>query len=423
MKIAVIGGGISGVSIARLLKTSCDVTVYEARPRIGGLIACEDLPAGLYHKLGGHVFNSKVQRVSDWFWGHFDRQREFVQLVRNARILLDGENINYPIENNLYRLPEADCKRILVELIEAHTTHSSSAAALNMRDFFLQTFGKTLSERYFFPYNEKIWRCDLSEIPLGWLEGKLPMPNLQEILLFNVLRKEETAMVHSRFYYPRKGGSQFVIDRLAEGLDIRCGVPVTALSRSADRRWRVNDFPERYDHVVYCGDIRDLDRLLGEPLPIDRAEDVSSLRTRGITNAFCRCDTTDTSWLYLPGQEFSANRIIYTGAFSPENNHQDRMTCVVEFLFGESEERINQDLNRLPGRLELVRLNHVRDAYIIQQPNTRVVMDGLKKQLALRRLHLLGRFAEWEYYNIDKCIESAMNVQSLIVPSEQRLSA
>jgi UDP-galactopyranose mutase len=36
--------------------------------------------------------------------------------------------------------------------------------------------------------------------------------------------------------------------------------------------------------------------------------------------------------------------------------------------------------------------------------------DEVKKALAKYNICLLGRFAEWEYYNMDKCIESAMAV-------------
>ncbi|HEU5081157.1 MAG TPA: FAD-dependent oxidoreductase [Opitutaceae bacterium] len=415
MNIAVIGGGISGVSIARLLQGYAHVTVFEKNPRIGGLIACEDLPTGLYHKLGGHVFNTKSQQVSHWFWQHFDRENEFHYLIRNAQILIDQAYINYPIENNIYQLPEALCGNIIGELLAGAGRNDSATASKNLGEFFLKTFGKTLCETYFFPYNEKIWRCDLSEIALDWLEGKLPMPKLPEILSSNILRKPESAMVHARFYYPKKGGSQFVIDRLAEGLNLRCNTPVTSLKQTVDGLWQVNDEACRYDHVVYCGDVRQIDSLLGEVIPLSNPASIKSLRTRGITNVFCECDRTDISWLYLPGREFKANRIIYTGGFSSQNNFGDRMTCVVEFLHGESMDNIQNDIARLPGNLAMQSINHVRDAYIIPQADTRQRINELKQNFSSRHLHLLGRFAEWEYYNIDKCIESAINLRETIL--------
>ena len=56
-KVAVIGAGISGVSVARMLNEKAEVTVFEKKDKPGGLIACDVVDGNLYHKVGGHVFN------------------------------------------------------------------------------------------------------------------------------------------------------------------------------------------------------------------------------------------------------------------------------------------------------------------------------------------------------------------------------
>lgn len=67
-KIAIIGGGISGLSMANLLQKSNHVTVFERDSKPGGLIKCEVVNGNLYHTVGGHVFNSKRKDVLNWFW-------------------------------------------------------------------------------------------------------------------------------------------------------------------------------------------------------------------------------------------------------------------------------------------------------------------------------------------------------------------
>lgn len=50
MKVAVIGGGISGLSTARLLNDKGHiVTVYEKEGTPGGLIRCKRVNGSLYH--------------------------------------------------------------------------------------------------------------------------------------------------------------------------------------------------------------------------------------------------------------------------------------------------------------------------------------------------------------------------------------
>lgn len=74
-RIAIIGGGISGLSIAHCLKNKYKTTIFEKESRPGGMIRCERVDGHLYHTVGGHVFNTKRQDVSDWFWDFFFKRK------------------------------------------------------------------------------------------------------------------------------------------------------------------------------------------------------------------------------------------------------------------------------------------------------------------------------------------------------------
>ena len=82
--IAIIGGGISGLSIARLLMDQFSITVFEKEAAPGGLIRCRKVDGSLFHTCGGHVFNSKMQHVLDWFWTFFCRENDFTLADRNS---------------------------------------------------------------------------------------------------------------------------------------------------------------------------------------------------------------------------------------------------------------------------------------------------------------------------------------------------
>jgi protoporphyrinogen oxidase len=103
-RIAIIGAGISGLSAAQILRKKNSVTVFDRASKPGGLVKCDRIRDNLFHRVGGHVFNSRNQEVLDWFWSFFDRDKEFIKARRNAKILFNGKLIGYPIENYLHQL-------------------------------------------------------------------------------------------------------------------------------------------------------------------------------------------------------------------------------------------------------------------------------------------------------------------------------
>jgi UDP-galactopyranose mutase len=104
MNVGIIGSGISGLSIANMLRDQHKVIVMEQQNKPGGLIKCERVNDCLFHKIGGHVFNSRNETVLDWFWSYFNKETEFVKAPRNAKIFFDNKIIGYPIENYIYLL-------------------------------------------------------------------------------------------------------------------------------------------------------------------------------------------------------------------------------------------------------------------------------------------------------------------------------
>lgn len=414
-KVIVIGSGISGLSISRMLNNICQVEILERDNSYGGLIKCERIDGNLFHRVGGHVFNSRNETVLDWFWGQFDKENEFIKANRNAMILMNDKLIGYPIENYLYQLPVEQLTPIINELFDKLSNEKLKTEEYsNFKDFLIGNFGEELYKIYFGPYNTKIWNTDLSKVPLHWLDGKLPMPKLREVLFSNILKKEETSMVHSSFYYPCRDGSQFIVERLSKGLSINCSYDVESIQCISNNLLSINGGDKIADSIVYCGDIRQLNKIIkiqdaGLQLALNNVTDLISNAT---SNVLCETDSNDISWLYLPEEKFKAHRIIYTGNFSESNNEgTDRKTCVVEFSGKQNQADMLEELKLLPGNLKAIAFNYEPNSYIVQSPDTREKVELLKSLLKPYNIFLLGRFAEWEYYNMDKCIEAAMELK------------
>ncbi|WP_083631480.1 protoporphyrinogen/coproporphyrinogen oxidase [Labilibacter marinus] len=406
----IIGAGVSGLSSAQLLKEKgFETTVLEKSSKPGGLIKCDVVDGHLFHRVGGHVFNTKVEKVNDWFWNRFNKEQDFIATKRNAGIFMQEQFLAYPLENSLYKFDEGTIRNIFNELIDLD--QQASKEYHNFEDFLKGNFGNTLYQLYFKPYNHKIWKTDLSQVALPWLDGKLPMPNHREIIMSNILRKEEGNMVHSSFFYPEKNGSQFIADNLAKGLNIQYNQAVNTLQYN-NNAWVINEaFNSEY--IVYTGDIRLLHQMIkGVPSEIqEQLVAVSNLQSNGTSNLLCETDASDHSWLYLPDEGIPAHRIIYTGNFSANNQPKDgRASCTVEFSGYTPVEEMEKAIKKLPGNLKMIDYNYEANSYVIQQQGDREKINALKNSLAQYNIYLVGRFAEWEYHNMDKAIESSMHL-------------
>ncbi len=411
---AVIGAGVSGLASAHILSKRYKVTVYEKDARPGGLIKCDEVNGVLYHKVGGHVFNSRRADVLEWFWTFFRREQDFTKATRNAVVSLrDGTCVSYPIENHLYQLPRPTAQAVIRDLIDM--AGKGYGEPQNFDEFLRARFGQTLYSEYFEPYNRKIWQCPLSEIPLAWLEGKLPMPGIDEILQANILRLQEVNMVHSSFNYPVRGGSQFIADTLARGLAVRYGTPAEALERRSDGTWRVNG--DSYDLVVFCGNIKQLASLLkgGVSLGSELEQGIQALRAHGTTSVLCEVEANPYSWIYLPDTAYASHRIICTGNFSPNNAPVGKHTATVEFTGEVSKDSLLEQLARMPFAPRYLAHHYEPYTYPIQDGHTRPCIQAAKALLEPQGLHLIGRFAEWEYYNMDAAIGAALDRLTSII--------
>lgn len=408
MRTIVIGAGVSGLSAARMLaERGCDVVVLEKASRVGGLVKCDVVDGVLYHRVGGHVFNSRRADVLEWFWKHFDRERDFHKAIRHAVVsLADGVNVDYPIENHLYQMPVDMRHAVIADLMEIQRGGYKDSS--NFDEFLRHRFGMTLYNEYFAPYNRKIWGRSLTDVPLAWLEGKLPMPTVPEIMEANISREGEMKMVHSSFWYPLHGGSQFPVDVLAEGLDVRCNVDVACMERRAGK-WLVEG--EEFDRVIYTGNARLLpETVCGECDLSSHAEAVKQLEYHGTTSVLCEIDKNPYSWIYMPGGAHESHRIICTGNFSPYNDNRERSTATVEFSRKMSRGEIEQQLARIPFHPAYIAHHWEECTYPVQTGSTKGIIDGLKAALRPHGFYLLGRFAEWQYYNQDAAIGAALDL-------------
>ncbi len=410
-KIAIIGAGVSGLTCAQLLKDRYIVKVFEKDKTPGGLIKCKRINGSLFHTCGGHVFNSKRKDVLDWFWTKLHKE-DFCKTDRNSVVFMpDGKEIPYPIENHAYLFNSDIQKSFIHDLVEI-SSHNNFEPT-NFEDFLKHRFGETLYRIYFQPYNQKVWRRDLSQVPLTWLEGKLPMPTVEEMIYNNINHVQEKQFVHSSFWYEKQDGSQLLINKLAEGINIQFGSHITNIEYlKTSNLWSIGE--ELYDKVIFCGNIKELPQILSGIDIFDFKKKITSLEFHGTTSVFCEIDSNPYSWIYLPDSQYESHRIICTGNFVSSNNGEsiltNRITATVEFTDEINKYEIFENLTKMPLNPRYITHQYNKYTYPIQDSTTKDMIKKFKNYMINFGFYSTGRFADWEYYNMDAAMGAAMDM-------------
>ena len=404
MKIGVLGAGISGLSIAKMLSNGNEVEILERDKSYGGIAKTKNVEGVAYHKIGGHCFNSKHQDVLDFVFGQVLPESEWHSISRDAVIKIFGQEVTYPIEFAIKQLHQID-EQLALDITKDFLNTNDDGNYLNLEEWFRKKFGDTLAETYFLPYNSKIWNRKPSEMSHEWVEGKLPIPNKNSF--FNgLLNNANDKMPHSSFYYPNSNDQKTFIDCLAKDLAIVLDYDVKTVERIGDK-WVVNS-DKVYDILISTLPLNILPKLLNAPKEI--LDHAGKLRYNKVTTMLWETMPTKRTWTYVPDRENLFHRYIHIGNFfNPAKNFS-----ITEVVGERSYEEMVENGAKDPFLLRPVDYNVSDHAYVVFDENYSLSTNRIKDYLKEINLFTLGRFGEWEYYNMDICIKSALDMAAQI---------
>jgi protoporphyrinogen oxidase len=400
VRICIIGAGITGLTIGRLLSKDHDVSIYEKSKKIGGIARTKDVAGSAYHIVGGHCFNSKNQDVMDFVFKHILPEKEWHKVKRVAKINFHNKFIPYPIEFSIREI--ADFNEELAFNITKDFLAAKDKHVDNLADWFKEKFGKTLADEYFIPYNRKIWAMEPSEMNHSWIDGKLPLPNKSEF--FKALIKEnEDTMPHGTFFYPNSNNQNTFIEAMAKGLNVITNFNIKSIGK-IEEKWIINDELE-YDLVISTIPLNILPLII-KKTPVDILEATSKLKYNKVTNMLWKTKPINATWSYYPSSSTIFHRHIHIGNFfKPVQN-----LTITESIGEHTYKEMAEHGKKFDYLLEPLDFNISDYAYVVYDQNYSKATSEIKKYLDKIGIHTIGRFGEWEYYNMDICIESAMNL-------------
>lgn len=413
VRTLIVGAGVTGLATAAALseRRDDDYLVLEADREIGGW--CKTVKKdGFVWDYSGHFFHFRHPEIERWLR---DRMagHPVVTVRKRTFISYKGRRIDFPFQKNIHQLPQPDFIDCLHDLYFAHSGDVPRPAIGegNFKEMLLARFGHGICDRFLFPYNEKLYACDLATLDKDAMGRFFPHADLTDIV--RNMKRPDNRSYNDTFTYPQGGAIEY-IHALASAVRadaIALEEPLVAvdLERKTARTTRREIRFERLVSSAPFNRFASICRLDHDPAVWDWN------KVLVYNLGFDAKGDRDVHWTYYPDRATSFYRVgWYDNIFD-----SDRLSLYVELGFARDaqidavaqRDRVLADLERegVVTRQRLVAEHCVvmDPAYVHITKRSLAEHERLKALLAARSVWSLGRYGGWTYCAIEDNIVEA----------------
>jgi len=168
MKVLIIGTGLTGCTLARLLKDKGhEVSMIEKENYIGGLCITRLNEDGFkYEPFGARTFHTGSEAV----WKFVQRFAQFNGYTHKKGMIINDRLYPFPLA--LESLNGFENKELILEELN---NRPSEIDQTNFESACLSIFGKTLYEYFIKNYSEKMWGMEPIELTAEWAPRRLEL--------------------------------------------------------------------------------------------------------------------------------------------------------------------------------------------------------------------------------------------------------
>lgn len=426
-KHLILGAGASGLSLGLLIP---DAIVIDQSPSPGGH-ARSIIDDGWVFDRGPHIMFSREQLLLDLMVGSLGENVH--QCKRNNIVCVNDKILRYPIENDLGSLEPGDTFNAVRDFIQARVNQLDRSEVENLEQWFETRFGKSLTDIYFRPYNEKLWNIPLRDLSMLWAD-RIPNPPIDDVLK-GALGTPVDGYLHQLYYqYPKYGGYSALVDSWSAGIDknrLKLGIKVKRIQNT--KSGLKSDFSNGQEivseQVVSTIPLRSLVRVIDDCDP-EISELVNLLPVnpmRIVTLGIKGEDPYSYTAAYVPDPAVPFNRVSFPKVFSPFNAPPNHYLVQVEITFAPGPIARDSDSSTLieATKLQLLDLGLIiegevvkswihefQDAYVVYPKNYESYIEKIRSYFASRGVLIHGRFGAHEYLNVDGCLRRSIELAS-----------
>lgn len=410
----IIGGGVTGLSVASFLGKDHDYLVLEGSSELGGYCKTK-IQNGFVWDYSGHFFHFRDQSIKDYMFENIDC--EVVEVEKITDIDYKRNIVDFPFQWNIHQLPKAEFIECLYDMYNANKDVDKTS----FKSFVRTSLGSATSDKFLIPYNEKLYATDLDNLDGDAMGRFFPKSIDFGQLLENIRKPDNTDSYNSSFVYPVKGSYEFIKSLLkrVDNDKIQLNAKVVSIDTQSKIVTLSSGETIEFNNLVSTTSFKNILKMQGTT---DGVENLSSNKVAVFNLGFDGPTDIKTHWRYFPGDE-----IFYRVGFYNNILGQDRMSLYVEIgaktdqVLDENEllERVKSDLFKVGIIQDQTLTDHqfiiMDPAYVHITKESNEMYSKWCEDNNSNGIYSIGRYGSWTYCSIEDNIIQGQEVANNIL--------
>ena len=419
VKNLIIGAGISGLTYANYCNG--DYLIVEKESEVGGYCNTHYVKDYIWD-YAGHFFHFKTDEFKKKFIDSLDKD-DFVTQDKKTYIYFDNALVDYPFQTNIHELSKDKFIDCLYDLFNKEEKDVYD----NFLDMLYGKFGKSITEMFLKPYNEKLYACDLTKLDKDAMGRFFPYADIKAII--NNMKDSKNTSYNNTFMYPKRG-AQVIIDILMENVN-KDNILLNTMVEKIDL--------EKHEAKLNNGEVVVFDNLINTSpfntfLKLTNNLEYNELSDRLTYNKVLvfnlgfnkKSKYNKEHWIYFPDKDINFYRI----GFYDNILNSDKLSMYIEIGYSKdvviNKEEIDDELNKtlknlkkvgvIDDSFELVAHESIvmNPAYVhIDTENDKLVRK-IMNDLSENNIYSIGRYGAWTYCSMEDCMLEAKNLSDMI---------
>ncbi|MBU0467046.1 MAG: FAD-dependent oxidoreductase [Nanoarchaeota archaeon] len=443
-KVLILGGGVTGLRIAKyLLDSGYDVTIVEKSSTVGGMSKSFRYKDFILD-CGPHKFYTQLPGVYDDY-KEIIGEGEYLIVKKKNSLRLLGKYFDFPVKLSqlMININPVLSAQIMLDFIKAKFVKKK---IVSYEDYFVKGFGEKGYGILFKGFAEKVWG-NPKNISEELARKRSPASNIFDVIK-SALKKDKNVSAES-FYYPKKGcgvlcenlasaivgkKGKILLNAVPQKINLEKGKVVSV---SVEAKNKTKTIP--CDVLVSTASIGEIPGLISPSLSQKTIDSMKKLKYRPLRICFVfikKKKVLEHNWVFFPEKEFCFNRVAEQKSFSPLTCPEDKTVITAELTGSEDSEAYNspdEDIKPLVlkdlEKAGIIKKEDVYDffslkakqVYPVYEIGYREYLSAVLEQLdKIENLFSVGRLGLFNYNNIDHCLDMAKVVSEIITKNKGR---